>query len=131
VKSVSEYLRKLSELFSRAVEVTGDFEPVFYTGKYDRIDIVESEEVLKALDWLVELIDAYRIERFGDIVGYVYEDLIPAEERHALGEFYTPKPIAELIVRWCVRTPDDVVLDPGCGSGTFLVEAYKRFVELN
>ena len=129
-KSVSEYLRKLSELFSRAVEVTKDFEPVFYTGIYDRVDIVESEEVLKVLDWLVELIDAYRIERFGDIVGYVYEELIPAEERHILGEFYTPKPVAELIVRWCVRTPDDRVLDPGCGSGTFLIEAYRRLAEL-
>ena len=84
----------------------------------------------RALDWLIELIDEYEIERFGDIVGYVYEDLIPAEERHALGEFYTPKPIAELIVKWCVRTPDDKVLDPGCGSGTFLVEAYKRLAEL-
>ena len=78
----------------------------------------------------MELIEAYRTERFGDIVGYVYEELIPGEERHILGEFYTPKPIAELIVRWCVRAVDDTVLDPGCGSGTFLVEAYKRFAEL-
>jgi len=129
-KSVSEYLRKLSELFSRAVEDTGNFEPVFETGIYDRIDVVESEEVLKVLDWLIELIDAYRIEKFGDIIGYVYEDLIPAEERHTLGEFYTPKPIAELIVKWCIRSTDDKVLDPGCGSGTFLVEAYKRLAEL-
>ncbi|MCQ4448958.1 MAG: SAM-dependent methyltransferase, partial [Sulfolobales archaeon] len=49
---------------------------------------------------------------------------------HQLGQFYTPKPIAELITRWCVRSPDDRVLDPGCGSGTFLVEAYKRLAEL-
>ncbi len=128
--TVSQYLKKLNELFSKAVEVTRDFEPVFCTGIYDPIDIREDEEVLKNLDWLVELIDEYDIERFGDIVGYVYEDLIPAEERHALGEFYTPRPIAELIVKWCVRTPDDRVLDPGCGSGTFLVEAYKRLAEL-
>jgi len=129
VKSVSEYLKKLNELFSKAVEVTGDFELVFETGIYDHIDVVESEEVLKVLDWIIELIDAYRIEKFGDIIGYVYEDLIPAEERHRLGQFYTPKPIAELIVKWCIRSPDDRVLDPGCGSGTFLVEAYKRLTE--
>ncbi|MEM4439737.1 MAG: N-6 DNA methylase, partial [Pyrobaculum sp.] len=63
-------------------------------------------------------------------VGHVYEELIPEEERHQLGQFYTPKPIAELIVKWSVRSPDDKVLDPGCGSGTFLVEAYKRLAEL-
>jgi len=130
VKSVSEYLEKLNELISKAVEVTGNFEPVFKTGIYDHIDIVESEEVLKVFDWLIELIDVYRIEKFGEIIGYVYEDLIPAEERHRLGQFYTPKPIAELIVKWCIRSPDDRVLDPGCGSGTFLIEAYKRLAEL-
>ncbi|MEM1606366.1 MAG: N-6 DNA methylase [Fervidicoccaceae archaeon] len=130
VNTVNQYLGKLKEFFNKAVEVTKDFEPIFETGIYDEIKCVESEEVLKLLDWLITLIDQYRIERFGDVVGYVYEELIPAEERHQLGQFYTPKPIAELIVKWCIRSPDDKVLDPGCGSGTFLVEAYKRLAEL-
>jgi len=129
-RSVSEYLRKLNELFEYAVQETGDFEAIFRTGIYDKIDAVESEEVLSAFDWLIGLIDRYSIEKFGDIIGHVYEDLIPAEERHTLGQFYTPKPVAELITRWAVRSPDDKVLDPGCGSGTFLVEAYKRLAEL-
>ncbi|MEM4592993.1 MAG: N-6 DNA methylase, partial [Sulfolobales archaeon] len=130
VNTVNQYLGKLKEFFNKAVEVTKDFEPIFETGIYDEIKCVESEEVLKLLDWLITLIDQYRIERFGDVVGYVYEELIPAKERHQLGQFYTPKPIAELIVKWCIRSPDDKVLDPGCGSGTFLVEAYKRLAEL-
>ncbi|MEM1832481.1 MAG: N-6 DNA methylase, partial [Desulfurococcaceae archaeon] len=130
VDTVNQYFDKLKEFFNKAVEVTNDFEPIFETGIYDEIKCVESEEVLKLLDWLITLIDQYRIERFGDLVGYVYEELIPAEERHQLGQFYTPKPIAELIVKWCIRSPDDRVLDPGCGSGTFLVEAYKRLTEL-
>jgi len=124
------YLRKLNELFEDAVIKSRDFEAIFRTGIYDAVDIVESEEVLKVFDGLIKLLNHYRIERFGDIVGFIYEELIPGEERHRLGQFYTPKPIAELIVRWCVRSPDDRVLDPGCGSGTFLVEAYKRLAEL-
>ncbi|MDM7276019.1 MAG: hypothetical protein P3X22_007915 [Thermoprotei archaeon] len=71
-RSVSEYLAKLEEMFEKAIEIAGDFEPIFKTGIYDMISIVESEEVLKALDWLVELIDVYKIEKFGDIIGYVY-----------------------------------------------------------
>jgi len=129
-RTVSEYLAKLRGLFEKAVEVTGDFEPIFKAGIYDKVDIPEDEEVLAALDWLIDLVESYRVEEFGDIVGYVYEELIPAEERHELGQFYTPRPIAELIVRWAVRSPDDRVLDPGCGSGTFLVEAYRRLAEL-
>jgi type I restriction-modification system DNA methylase subunit len=124
------YLTKLRELFDKAVEVSRDFESIFRTGVYDAVDVIESDEVLKTLDWLIRLIDRYEIEKLGDIVGFIYEDLIPGEERHRLGQFYTPRPIAELIVKWAVRSPDDKVLDPGCGSGTFLVEAYKRLAEL-
>lgn len=130
VKSVHEYLGRLRELFGKAVEVTGDFEPVFKVEIYDEIESVESEEVLKLLDWLVALIERYKMERLGDIIGYIYKELIPGDERHRLGQFYTPRPIAELIVKWCVRGPDDKILDPGCGSGTFLIESYKRLAEL-
>ncbi len=130
VETCIGYLRKLGELFEKAVEITRDFEAVFKTGIYDYVDFIENEEVLKAIDWLIRLLDHYEIEKFGDIIGFIYEELIPAEKRHQLGQFYTPKPIAELIIKWCVRSPDDKVLDPGCGSGTFLVEAYKRLCEL-
>jgi type I restriction-modification system DNA methylase subunit len=130
VKTCSEYLKKLEEHFRIAVDATRDFQAIFETGIYDAIDLVESEEALKALDWLIKYVEEYQIEKLGDIVGFIYEELIPGEERHQLGQFYTPKPIAELIVKWCVRSPDDKVLDPGCGSGTFLVETYKRLAEL-
>ena len=130
VKTCLGYLRKLREYFREAVKKTGDFQAIFETGIYDEVDLVENEEVLMALDWLINLVEQYQIERLGDVIGFIYEDLIPGEERHQIGQFYTPKPIAELIVKWSVRSPDDKVLDPGCGSGTFLVEAYKRLAEL-
>ena len=130
VKTCHTYLSELRGLFDEAIKLTRDFEAIFKTGIYDAIDLVESEEVLKALDWLIRLIEHYKIEKLGDVVGFIYEELIPGEERHKLGQFYTPRSIAELIVKWCVRSPDDKVLDPGCGSGTFLVEAYKRLAEL-
>ncbi|MGC8988405.1 restriction endonuclease subunit M, partial [Infirmifilum sp.] len=130
VRTVRDYLGRLGELFEGAVKQTGDFQPIFKTGIYDRVEVIESEGVQRLLDMLVRLIDSYSIEKLGDVIGYIYEDLIPAEERHQLGQFYTPKPIAELIVRWAVRSPDDKILDPGCGSGTFLVEAYRKLAEL-
>jgi len=130
VETCSMYLSRLREFFDEAVKVSGDFEAIFKTGIYDDIDLVESQGVLEGLDWLIRLIDRYEVERLGDIVGFIYEELIPGEERHVLGQFYTPRPIAELIVKWCVRSPDDKILDPGCGSGTFLVEAYRRLAEL-
>jgi Type I restriction-modification system methyltransferase subunit len=81
------------------------------------------------IDELIKTLSEINPQEFSDIIGHVYENLIPAEERHRLGQFYTPPPIAELITKWCIRSGDDVVLGPGCGSGTFEIEAYWRLVE--
>ncbi len=49
----------------------------------------------------------------------LYEDLISPSERHSLGEFYTPEWLAKILVEKAV-SKNDIVLDPACGSGTFL-----------
>jgi len=125
------YLNTLYSFFNKAVEVTGDFEPVFYTEIYDRIEIPDDAFVFEGINAFIEDMEHHRLEDLGsDIVGFIYEELIPAAERHALGQFYTPPAIAELITKWAVRNADDTILDPGCGSGTFLIKAYGRLLEL-
>ena len=42
------------------------------------------------------------------------------ESRKTLGSFYTPRNVAETLVRWVVRSPTDRLLDPACGDGRFL-----------
>ena len=130
VKTSSEYLNKLNELFEQAVKTTGDFEQIFETGLYDHIVLADRVEALELIDDLIRTLSEVDLRELGDVIGQVYEDLIPPEERHRMGQFYTPRPIAELITRWCIRSPDDYVLGPGCGSGTFEVESYWRLVEL-
>ncbi len=49
----------------------------------------------------------------------LYEDLISPSERHSLGEFYTPEWLAKILVEKAV-SKNEIVLDPACGSGTFL-----------
>ena len=36
------------------------------------------------------------------------------------GGYYTPNPIADFIVEWAVRSPEDRILEPSCGDGSFL-----------
>jgi len=125
--SMSKYLEDLkNNYFSKVVSVTRDFEPIFNTGFFDELRLPDDPEVCRVIDDLINLIDGVSAVRIGDIIGYIYEQLIPAEERHRLGQFYTPPAVARLIVRWSARKPTDMVLDPGCGSGTFLIEAYSR-----
>jgi adenine-specific DNA-methyltransferase len=47
-----------------------------------------------------------------------------------LGAFYTPAEIAEKLVRWAVREPEDRALDPSFGGMVFVEQAYDRLLEL-
>jgi len=120
------YYLALKHYFRKAVEVTGDFEPVFILDFHDKLILPDYLVILKAIDSLIVELDRIEIEKFGDVIGRVYEEILPPEERHQLGQFYTPHGVAELITKWCIRSSSDLVLDPGTGSGTFLIEAYKR-----
>ena len=125
------FVEYLKGYFAKAIEVTEDFEPIFITEFYDEIPLPDLDYVFDEVNAFIEEMDTYQLEEIGsDVVGYIYEELIPDEERHRLGQFYTPPPIAELIVKWAVRSSKDVVLDPAVGSGTFLVKAYQRLMEL-
>ena len=59
----------------------------------------------------------------------LYETVIPPDERRQLGEYYTPAWLARVMVRELVEQPlEQRVLDPACGSGTFVVEAVAHFL---
>ena len=48
---------------------------------------------------------------------------VPARKRN--GVYYTPEAVAAMLVRSAVRSPDDLLLDPSCGDGRFLVHHGK------
>lgn len=64
-----------------------------------------------------------------DVLKILYESLIDADQRHGLGEYYTPDWLASKVVRHAVDRPaEQKVLDPACGSGTFLFHAIRNFL---
>jgi len=56
-----------------------------------------------------------------DLFRTIYQEMVSPATRHALGEFYTPAPLAQKMVEEIYRF-GQYVLDPACGSGTFLIE---------
>jgi type I restriction enzyme M protein len=61
-------------------------------------------------------------------MAHVYESML-REMRDAAGdsgEFYTPRPIIRFIVQQIDPKLGEVVLDPACGTGGFLVEALEH-----
>ena len=64
-----------------------------------------------------------------DVLKTLYESLVDPAERHDLGEYYTPDWLAYRVVAEAVDAPlTQRVLDPACGSGTFLFHALRRLV---
>jgi hypothetical protein len=63
-----------------------------------------------------------------DMLKKLYQQLFPKSVRHDLGEYYTPDWLAEHVLNELgyVGDPDKRILDPACGSGTFLVMAITR-----
>lgn len=128
--SKTEFIKTLNNYFERAIEKTGDFEPIFKTGIYDRIDFPDESDTLEFINEFLVILESINIEKMMDYLSYIYEDLIPPDERHQLGQFYTPPAICELIAKLAIKSPDDTILDPGCGSGGFLSASYKVLVKL-
>jgi hypothetical protein len=63
-----------------------------------------------------------------DLLKKLYQQLFPKSVRHDLGEYYTPDWLAEHVLNELgyEGDPDKRILDPACGSGTFLVMAITR-----
>jgi hypothetical protein len=66
----------------------------------------------------------------GDFLGELYQHYFDRDTRKALGEFYTPPEAIEFILDECgyVGRRSHRLLDPACGSGSFLVAALRRYL---
>jgi len=63
-----------------------------------------------------------------DVFRALYEELIDPETRRRIGEYYTPLWLVDFILDH-FNLRDKSILDPFCGSGTFLVRAFHRKVD--
>lgn len=76
-----------------------------------------------ALQRLILRLNAYDFAGLSEeLLGDIYQQFLPPQKRKQLGEFYTPPSIVDWILDKTVRAQGlGTVLDPACGSGSFLV----------
>jgi len=85
------------------------------------------------LQLLVAELDSinWRPELEEDTLGDIYEGLLEknsAESKAGAGQYFTPRPIVETIVRLVKPRPGEIIQDPACGTGGFLI-ASDRYVK--
>src|SRR5262249_32217074 len=79
-----------------------------------------------ALSRLIDIVD--KVTYAGPLDnGAVYEYLISKiTTKNSSGGFPTPRHLIDLMVKMVEPQPEDVIFDPACGSGGFLVAAGKH-----
>lgn len=66
-----------------------------------------------------------------DLFGLAYERFFPEVFKAEHGQFFTPEPIARLVVALTRIAHGDRVLDPTCGAGTFLTLAAEQGAQVH
>jgi type I restriction-modification system DNA methylase subunit len=142
----------LNDLFDR---INDDFNgEIFKPRESDKIK-PESEVLARIIERLYPPKSPYRFDVIGvELLGSIYERYLgktirptakqvrvqeKPEVRHAGGVYYTPKYIVDYIVKNTVgkiiegKTPKQIerirILDPACGSGSFLIGAFQCLID--
>ncbi|MCH7472034.1 N-6 DNA methylase [bacterium] len=81
----------------------------------------------KSVAWVVGQLEHYSLLRTDkDVVGDAFEVFAESKLVGEKGEFFTPREVVRTAVELVDPQPGQRILDPACGSGTFLVMAINR-----
>jgi len=88
-------------------------------------------QIKPLIETIIDALDYYDLEAVDeDIFKEIYQEIVKRGDRHRIGEYYTPEWLAEITLLEAAATLDPKrkmksfsILDPACGSGTFLTNA--------
>ncbi len=89
-----------------------------------------SDRALKLVNDVAKELLRYDLSQIDeDFFKEIYQEIVKRTERHRIGEYYTPEWVVELTLKESMDLWDSThkgiprILDPACGSGTFLCNA--------
>jgi type I restriction enzyme M protein len=94
-------------------------------------EVIEVSDTIKldkeAIAYVVGELQNYTLlESQRDVIAEAFETFIGYALKGAQGQFFTPRNIVKLLVEITNPKPDELVIDPACGSGGFLVESLRH-----
>lgn len=126
----SDYLKIMSkgndipeiDVFKKLFNEAKEKYPSIYTNSDESIAINDSLCILE----LVSKLEVFSFLGTGDdIKGAVYEIFLKATLRGEFDQYFTPRELVDFMVRCADPNMGDVILDPACGSGGFLIQAFR------
>lgn len=99
-----------------------------YTTIFRENDTIELKP--SVLAYLVAQLQMYSLlESDIDVKGRAYEEIVGSNLRGDRGEFFTPRNICKMAVEMLAPREDQLILDPACGTGGFLITAMNYIIE--
>lgn len=116
------------------LKVQKRIEALFTQVKSDYPTIFRQSESIElkpvVLAYLVTQLQMYSLlESDIDVKGRAYEEIVGSNLRGDRGEFFTPRNICQMAVAMLDPAEKDLILDPACGTGGFLITAMNHVIE--
>lgn len=93
-------------------------------------DIIDDTDKItldaKSIAYIVgELQQFSLLESRRDAIGDAFEVFIDGALKGGQGQFFTPRNVVKMVIDILNPTKDDLIIDPACGSGGFLIESLR------
>lgn len=116
------------------LKVKARIDQLFADVKHDYPTIFPANEEIglnpPVLAYLVSQLQIYSLlESDVDVKGHAYEEIVGANLRGDRGEFFTPRNVCNMAVAMLDPGEGQLVLDPACGTGGFLIAAMNWVIE--
>ena len=146
VSGIKDVLNDLESggIFKQMLNIENFLEGDYFSWYLNELD----RDLANAIAEMARILSNYEVatpqlepEFARDLLKRLYQNLVPGDLRHKLGEFYTPDWLANLVLDEVGLSLDNLlkmgeenslkplgirVLDPACGSGTFLIAYISR-----
>ena len=121
--SVNGHLKVKARIETLWSEVKKDYGTIFKQS--EGIDLEP-----RVLSYLVSQLQMYSLlESDVDVKGRAYEEIVGSNLRGDRGEFFTPRNICQMAVAMLDPGEKQLILDPACGTGGFLITAMNHVIE--
>lgn len=92
--------------------------------------LFEQNEIIKirenSFEQILEKLQNYNLsDTQDDVKGIAFEEFLGTTFRGELGQFFTPRTIVDFMVHILDPQEGEVICDPTCGSGGFLIKAFE------
>lgn len=129
-----EEFKKLREAYdkTKSKQSLSFYQQLFEQTKedYAKDDLFEYSDTIKikeaSFEAIVKELEVYNLSRTADDVkGIAFEKFLGKTFRGELGQFFTPRTIVDFMVALLDPEEGEVICDPCCGSGGFLIKAFE------